>query len=133
MSEDEQTPTISLRENGPYLVRNVTRITNSKGSDLQSSETMALCRCGNSANKPFCDGTHRTTGFSGENLADSSRDRFFAKGCSYAAQSPAANISGSDVRHSPSTTMPLSQVNPVASASSVLGTIPIPTTTSSAE
>jgi CDGSH-type Zn-finger protein len=74
MSEAKQAPQITLRENGPYLVRNVTRLSNSRGATLQSTETMALCRCGHSSNKPFCDGAHKAKGFSGENLADPSRD-----------------------------------------------------------
>ncbi|MDH3715160.1 MAG: CDGSH iron-sulfur domain-containing protein [Gammaproteobacteria bacterium] len=75
MSEEKQAPWIKLRENGPYLVHNVTRLTNSKGATLQSTETMALCRCGHSANKPFCDGSHKAQGFSGDNLADPAKDK----------------------------------------------------------
>lgn len=75
MSEAKQAPQITLRENGPYRVHNVTRLSNSKDVTLQCSETMALCRCGHSSNKPFCDGSHRAQGFSGENLADPGRDK----------------------------------------------------------
>ncbi len=42
---------IIARENGPYLVET--------GGQIK----MALCRCGNSSNKPFCDGTHKKVGF----------------------------------------------------------------------
>jgi CDGSH-type Zn-finger protein len=38
-------------------VENLERLSNQKGA-IDTKETMALCRCGGSANKPFCDGTH---------------------------------------------------------------------------
>jgi CDGSH-type Zn-finger protein len=39
------------------------RIVAADGSVLYEGEKAALCRCGRSANKPFCDGTHKTVGF----------------------------------------------------------------------
>jgi CDGSH-type Zn-finger protein len=51
---------------GPYLAKNVEHLTNSKGKNLSTHPEMALCRCGASANKPFCDGTHARIGFSSE-------------------------------------------------------------------
>ena len=57
--------TIEPKENGPYLVTNLRSLTNSKGTDLlPEKEVIALCRCGKSNNKPFCDGTHKKIGFS---------------------------------------------------------------------
>jgi CDGSH-type Zn-finger protein len=44
--------------NGPYLVTDVTRLVNSRGERINARPQMSLCRCGGSANKPFCDGTH---------------------------------------------------------------------------
>jgi CDGSH-type Zn-finger protein len=77
MSEDSHDgkPAITPAPNGPLLVRNLERLRNSKGDVLETSARIALCRCGGSANKPFCDGTHRRIGFSGENTAERSGDR----------------------------------------------------------
>ena len=40
------------------------------GKSYEVTGNIALCRCGGSANKPFCDGAHRNNGFSGDRLAD---------------------------------------------------------------
>jgi CDGSH-type Zn-finger protein len=48
----------------PKVVEN---LQNSKGKPLSTIRGVALCRCGASNNKPFCDGTHGTIGFSSEN------------------------------------------------------------------
>lgn len=57
---------VSLKvvENGPVLVQGEVTITLADGSE-KSQKSMALCRCGESANKPFCDGSHSTAGFKG--------------------------------------------------------------------
>ena len=55
---------IESKENGPYLVKNLQSLTNSEGADiLPDKNVIALCRCGKSGNKPFCDGTHNKIGF----------------------------------------------------------------------
>ena len=48
---------------GPIAVRGGIRITSSDGSEYEVRNRMTLCRCGKSANKPFCDGTHADVGF----------------------------------------------------------------------
>ena len=45
-------------ENGPLLVSGGVRIVDADGNLLYEGERAALCRCGGSSNKPFCDGTH---------------------------------------------------------------------------
>jgi CDGSH-type Zn-finger protein len=50
---------------GPLLVRGGVRIVDAAGNVLYEGERAALCRCGGSSNKPFCDGTHKTNGFEG--------------------------------------------------------------------
>ena len=56
---------IESKENGPYLVKKLQSLRNSKGADiLPDKEVFALCRCGKSNNKPFCDGTHNKINFS---------------------------------------------------------------------
>ena len=52
----EKTPKITLTPDGPYIVKALTRLSNKNGL-VECKETMALCRCGASANKPFCDVT----------------------------------------------------------------------------
>jgi CDGSH-type Zn-finger protein len=63
MAMTEQTKITAL-DNGPYLVRGPVFITDAEGNEFRSDrETIALCRCGGSRTKPFCDGTHSKTGF----------------------------------------------------------------------
>jgi 3-phenylpropionate/trans-cinnamate dioxygenase ferredoxin subunit len=59
---------IKARKNGPYLVSgdlSELRLIDSEGNpyDLTGKPNIALCRCGGSLTKPFCDGTHSRTGF----------------------------------------------------------------------
>ena len=54
---------IETRENGPLVVKNATSMQTEAGEVLGVKPTMALCRCGYSANKPFCDGSHTKAGF----------------------------------------------------------------------
>jgi uncharacterized Fe-S cluster protein YjdI len=56
---------VDLMENGPIIVNGKIELKNSKGETLPAQDTVALCRCGGSKNKPFCDGTHNTNGFKG--------------------------------------------------------------------
>lgn len=58
-------PEIKVTENGPYLVQGVARIVDAEGNtyDVSDRRKVALCRCGGSTTKPFCDGTHSKTGF----------------------------------------------------------------------
>ncbi len=58
----EKKPKITPTPDGPYLVKNLKKFANQNGP-IETKETMALCRCGGSANKPFCDGTHAKIGF----------------------------------------------------------------------
>jgi CDGSH-type Zn-finger protein len=57
---------ITLMENGPILVNieGECVVRAASGEKLQPGP-LALCRCGQSQNKPFCDGTHRKNGFQG--------------------------------------------------------------------
>ena len=55
--------TVEPRPNGPLFVRGRTRIVAEDGSLIREDTRVALCRCGGSANKPFCDGSHLRIGF----------------------------------------------------------------------
>jgi CDGSH-type Zn-finger protein/truncated hemoglobin YjbI len=59
----ELPPAIMTARNGPYLVTNVTTVRTPLGGETPVPPTLALCRCGASAIKPFCDGAHATSGF----------------------------------------------------------------------
>jgi CDGSH-type Zn-finger protein len=63
---------IRCRANGPLVVEGPVTIVDHEGNAFTiSSEkpNVALCRCGQSANKPFCDGAHRPSNFEAANLA----------------------------------------------------------------
>jgi CDGSH-type Zn-finger protein len=57
--------TITIRPGGPYLVRGPFELRDADGNvfDLAGKDAVALCRCGGSTTKPFCDGTHSKIGF----------------------------------------------------------------------
>ena len=61
-SQPDET-TIDARPNGPLYVRGHMRITGPGGQLIREDTRVALCRCGHSENKPFCDGSHRRVGF----------------------------------------------------------------------
>jgi CDGSH-type Zn-finger protein len=56
---------ITARPNGPYLVEGECELFDPTGVkiDTAGKPMIALCRCGASVNKPFCDGTHSKMGF----------------------------------------------------------------------
>lgn len=56
--------TIKIRDNGPYVVEGEFRLVDAQGNEVPIRKA-ALCRCGGSTTKPFCDGTHSKIGFQG--------------------------------------------------------------------
>jgi CDGSH-type Zn-finger protein len=54
---------IQVAPNGPYLVTNACRVLDGLGVEIATTPQTALCRCGKSESKPFCDGVHASTGF----------------------------------------------------------------------
>ena len=70
----DKNPGITPSPNGPYLVKDLKNFANQKGP-IETKETMALCRCSGSANKPFCDGTHAKIGFSSAKLEGRVEDK----------------------------------------------------------
>lgn len=74
-TEKTKKPTLECSPNGPYLVRGLQDLKNSRGESLPTKPVIALCRCGGSSSKPLCDGTHAKIGFSGARLVDGSRDQ----------------------------------------------------------
>ncbi len=57
---------IRIRDNGPLVVEGPITVTDGDGNQFpidSSKPSVALCRCGASKNRPFCDGAHRDAGF----------------------------------------------------------------------
>lgn len=59
---------ITIRNNGPYVVEGDFTLVDHEGNEVPLTKR-ALCRCGGSTMKPFCDGTHSKIGFQGANAA----------------------------------------------------------------
>ncbi|GIV31526.1 MAG: hypothetical protein KatS3mg029_0877 [Saprospiraceae bacterium] len=63
--------TLTIFNNGPINVKGDFEILDQNGNpyDLGGRNVVSLCRCGHSANKPFCDGSHKKVGFTHEATA----------------------------------------------------------------
>lgn len=62
--EEPERPTmVQPRKNGPLFVRGDLEIVDGSGEVVRAATRMALCRCGHSQNKPYCDLSHRAVGF----------------------------------------------------------------------
>ena len=57
---------IKINDNGPLVVRGLGSLEDANGSKFEIQEAIALCRCGHSSNKPFCDGAHKKIGFTSD-------------------------------------------------------------------
>ena len=74
-------PKIACLPNGPYYLlndltpRSVPNLQDAKGDPLATVTGVALCRCGGSSKKPFCDGTHGRIGFTDDKQTDGKLDR----------------------------------------------------------
>lgn len=67
-------PRIRCAENGPYLVEGLEDLRGAAGP-IPTQPKVALCRCGGSSKKPFCDGTHKQNGFQSAKSDERVRDR----------------------------------------------------------
>lgn len=68
MTTTESEPVqVTIARNGPYIVTGPITMTDHDDTTVAvpQDRPVALCRCGQSANKPFCDGTHASTDFDG--------------------------------------------------------------------
>ncbi len=74
-------PKMGCSPNGPYYllndmeVRPVPNLRRASGEACANVRAVALCRCGASKNKPFCDGTHSVIGFKDAKTADPAKDK----------------------------------------------------------
>jgi CDGSH-type Zn-finger protein len=69
----EQTVITPYRD-GPLLVRGAFRLVDQDGAEIETRrETIALCRCGKSRMRPFCDGTHKLVRFRAPSGAETGR------------------------------------------------------------
>ena len=66
--------TIKIKDNGPYLIDGDFKLTDMNGNEIPLVKK-ALCRCGGSTMKPFCDGTHSKIGFQGAIAAVQQTDK----------------------------------------------------------
>jgi CDGSH-type Zn-finger protein len=113
MSKSTTEPKVVVAKNGPYLVTGAlplarqTIVTDpegdsekwSEGESFPAKDTYALCRCGHSSTKPFCDGTHKKIGFDGTETASREPYRRQAKvleGPAYTLTDAAVFCAGAD-------------------------------------
>lgn len=62
-AETSVSTVVEVLANGPLLIYGTLRVKDRAGNETMKSKTTAFCRCGASANKPYCDGAHTKIGF----------------------------------------------------------------------
>ena len=82
---DEMPKRITITNGGPYRVEEGTPISDDEGQPIATNGDYFLCRCGISKSKPFCDGTHKSNNFNGQEFAskdsaDERRDAYIGDG-----------------------------------------------------
>jgi len=60
MSKEDSNPVITVADRGPYIVVNLNKFENLHGRKYLLKPVMSLCRCGESKDKPYCDGAHNS-------------------------------------------------------------------------
>ncbi len=65
-TETQMTTAVEVAKNGPLMVYGNLKVKHHDGSETVKNKVTAFCRCGASANKPFCDGSHIRIGFKDE-------------------------------------------------------------------
>ena len=65
-SEATTTTRVDVLKNGPLLIYGTLKVKDKHGNETLKSKTTAFCRCGASANKPYCDGAHAAIQFHDE-------------------------------------------------------------------
>ncbi len=70
-----KTPEFVCKKNGPYVVKGLETLRGVDGKSYDVKEVTALCRCGGSKNKPYCDGTHAKIGFTDDKADDRRPDK----------------------------------------------------------
>lgn len=74
MDVEDPAVSVTVYENGPLVLRGEFTLLTQDGQVVDPGRrTVALCRCGRSALKPFCDGTHKVTGFHAPSAPTASR------------------------------------------------------------
>jgi CDGSH-type Zn-finger protein/uncharacterized Fe-S cluster protein YjdI len=66
LTQRDGTVVVKLAKNGPLLIEGSIEVVTGTGRTILRTQTTALCRCGASANKPYCDGSHNRVGFVAE-------------------------------------------------------------------
>ena len=61
--ELDYAPSVGVIRDGPLWVRGGVKVVAADGTPYEVRNRVTLCRCGNSGNKPFCDGSHEDAGF----------------------------------------------------------------------
>ena len=68
---DKNKPTIKINDNGSIRVTGDINLIDGEGNKFDVGSTFSLCRCGQSKNRPFCDGTHKSIEFKSAPRANS--------------------------------------------------------------
>lgn len=114
-------PNTTLVKNGPLECQGITTFSDEEDSSPETSDHYALCRCGGSKNKPFCDGTHWNNGFTDEK--DLSRPAPLSQ--RYMKEIHAMADNGKSINEPMGTEMPLPRWEEINIHGAQLSTLPI--------